>query len=119
MEMPYSLSEVLTEHRGHGCQCCGLGLCPALAWIFRCRAPPDLTRVVRLWPWLAPSVPDLLRGSSFGPRRSDFCRLLPQPVVAVGLGSLWLEVRWCGSEVACCTPAACLLGDELGCLLDS
>jgi hypothetical protein len=72
------------------CRCRGLGLCPTLAWIFRCRDPPDLTRAVRSWPWSTSFVRDLLCGSSFGPRGSDLRHLLPQPVVIVG----WILCGW-------------------------
>jgi hypothetical protein len=35
-------------------------------------------------------------------------------VVVIGLGSLWLDVRWFGSRVACCALVSCLLWGELG-----
>jgi hypothetical protein len=97
-----------------GCRRCrGLGLCPALAWI-RCRAPLDLTRVVRSWPWSTSSVRDLVCGSSFAPRGSDLRCVLPQPMVAIG----WVLCGWmcvgAAVGVACCMPAACLLEGELG-----
>jgi hypothetical protein len=84
---------VVLGHR----RCCVLGLRPALAWVPRRHAPPDLTSVVGPWPWPTTST------------RSDVWILLVHAYLVCVVfflewwsslvGSSGLDVRRCGSGV--------------------